>query len=97
MIIIREGSGRHYSPYTYYLKLEDGTCLLIASNSSEDDISDLGDDSLQYKDLDIENRVNISVEEYISDSPLIALPIKILERIEIKTTKSRLRAAFFLI
>jgi hypothetical protein len=82
MIIIREGSGFYYSPYTYYLKLEDGTCVLIASNNPNDDISDLGDDSLHYKDLDMENRNNISVEEYLSDSPRIALPVKILERIK---------------
>jgi len=82
MIIIREGSGRYYSPYTYYLKLEDGTCVLIASNDPNYEISDLGDDSLQYKDLDIQDRINLSVEEYLSDSPRIALPVKILERIK---------------
>ena len=82
MIIIREGSGSYYSPYAYYLKLEDGTCVLIASNDPNYEISDLGDDSLQYKDLDIQDRINLSVEEYLSDSPRIALPVKILERIK---------------
>lgn len=78
-MIIREGSGKHYSPYNYYLKTDDGL-MLIATDSENDDLEDMGEmfdsDSLQGCDT-----LHIDIDEYKNMDARIKIPYRIIERL----------------